>query len=195
MNALKKIEEQLNKELYNEFNKLYTVTAYVLWTKYGWRKKRIITLFGSTQEIWEECANYGQYKSMLQMLEEETGIEMAVPGKPSYHTIAYLNGDIKYDQGITLEKMIYIRQRQKDWLTAIVLSGIALALYREYGFGFKRTNDFLQYVFEITGQYGKDCKKYYFLLDSTGFEVADIIALQQRKRVKDEQISENDTAV
>lgn len=53
---------------------VYAGIALALHRKHGWGYKRINDLFALSQDIWNECT----YKdiNMIQMCEEETGIEV-----------------------------------------------------------------------------------------------------------------------
>lgn len=74
MRAMKKARQDLSREMDKQIDILYAASAVVWWVEYGWRTTRIMRRFQTSTEIWTECADYGVSKSMLQMLEEETGL-------------------------------------------------------------------------------------------------------------------------
>lgn len=72
--GIRNANRDIDRELTKNINIVYPAVAYVLWTRYGWRKLRITRFFEVSREVWQECAEAGVEKSMLSMLEDETGI-------------------------------------------------------------------------------------------------------------------------
>ena len=165
MNPLKKIEQELNKEMMKQIHILYAASSVIWWREYGWRSTRIMRRFQTTTEIWGECADHGIYKSMLQMLEEETGIEMSLSGYDrSYHEFSYLDGDAWDGKLLTLEQTVYMHQQQKKWLAPLILASICLSLHRDEHWGAERIARFIGQVDALRQQYGEDPKKYRALM-------------------------------
>ena len=69
-----KTEAKMRKEMKTVIPKVYAGVALALHRKCGWGYKRINDLFVESQIIWDECVNSDL--NMLQMCEEETGIEV-----------------------------------------------------------------------------------------------------------------------
>lgn len=69
-----KTEAKMRKEIKRVIPKVYACVAIALHRKCGWGYKRINDLFVESQIIWDECVNSDL--NMLQMCEEETGIEV-----------------------------------------------------------------------------------------------------------------------
>ena len=69
-----KTEAKMRKEMKTVIPKVYAGVALALHRKCGWGYKRINDLFVESQIIWDECINSDL--NMLQMCEEETGIEV-----------------------------------------------------------------------------------------------------------------------
>lgn len=139
MDALKKAEKDLNEEMYKQVDIIYSSAAIAFaryWDK-GWGPLRIRRLFDLTQECWDECGETNEV-SMLEMVENEVGIEIRIPETDkSWHDLAFLNA--KIDMGrMTKCQWIYMRQRQKQWIGAMVMACMFLALHRKYGFGPER---------------------------------------------------------
>lgn len=150
--ALKQAEINLQKEMEKQVDMIYSAMALALSVWWGWGSKRIHGLMDKTQEVWDECGATNEV-SMLQMLEDETGIEIRNHelGK-SWHDLAYLNASI--DMGrMTRAQWIYMRQRQKDWIGPQVLACVFLALHRKYGFGPQRCLRLLHQIEEVEQEY------------------------------------------
>lgn len=165
MNALKKATQELNKEMDKQIDILYAASGVVWWTEYGWRTTRIMRRFQTSTEIWTECADYGVSKSMLQMLEEETGIEMQLSGYDrSYHEFSYLDGDAWDGKLPTLPELIYIRQQQKKWMAPLILASICLTLHRDEHWGADRIARFIGQVDALRQKLGENPEKHKALM-------------------------------
>ncbi len=158
MDALKKAELELDIEADRVCDCTYSAAAIALKRHWGWGKVRIRRLFEVSQEIWNECSATNE-KSMVQMVQEETGIELQNGDGKSWENLPYLNEKVWNHRRPTRAQLIYIRQQQKKWLQPIVTGSIILALYRREKFGLERTQRFLQQVEEIKDEYGRDRKK------------------------------------
>ena len=96
--------------------------------------------------------------SMLEMLENETGIEVKIPDTDkSWHDLAFLNS--KIDMGrMSRAQWIYMRQRQKQWIGAMVMACMLLALHRKYGFGPERLLRLMRQIDDIRVEFRYDRK-------------------------------------
>lgn len=169
--GIKKANKDTERELEKNIAIVYPATAYVLWTEYGWKKLRITRFFQISQEVWRECAAAGVEKSMLSMLEDETGIEIKMPGMKSFHEYSYLDAEMWDRKPPTRQQMLYIRQQQKKWIPAMLLANICIALYRKEHWGPERIARFVSLIEELRIRYGMDTKKYAVLLqENTDFE-------------------------
>ena len=165
MRAMKKARQDLSREMDKQIDILYAASAVVWWVEYGWRTTRIMRRFQTSTEIWTECADYGVSKSMLQMLEEETGIEMSLSGYDrSYHEFSYLDGDAWDGKLLTLQQTVYMHQQQKKWLAPLILASICLSLHRDDHWGAERIARFIGQMDALRQQYGEDPKKYRALM-------------------------------
>ena len=157
MDALRKAEIELDKEMYKQVDMIYSAAA-IAFARYwndGWGPKRITALFEKTLEAWNECGDSNEI-SMLQMLEDETGIEVKIrETDKSWHDLAFLNAKIKMDR-MTKAQWIYMRQRQKQWIGAQVMACLFLALHRKYGFGTERLLRLMNQIDDIRNEYEWD---------------------------------------
>ena len=161
MNPLKKVEMELNREMAKQIEILYAASSVIWWRDYGWRSTRIMRRFDTTTKVWGECADHGIYKSMLQMLEEETGIEMQLSGYDrSYHEFSYLDGDAWDGKLLTLPQTIYMHQQQKKWLAPLILACICLSLHRDEKWGANRIAKFISQVDAMRQEYGERPDKF-----------------------------------
>lgn len=154
MDALKKACIAFEKEAVKRVNIFYGSAAIALWEFWGWREKKIKHLLELTQDIWNECSSDNNI-SMLQMLENETGIDMRIPetGK-SWHDVAFLNAKINMKiEDMSRPQIIYMRQQQTKWVGAQVLAGICIALHRKHQFGATRISRLISQINEVRFQY------------------------------------------
>ncbi|MBQ0113303.1 MAG: hypothetical protein KBT03_09260 [Bacteroidales bacterium] len=160
MNAVQRANKKIDQELKRHIEMVYSAVAIIFWKEYGWRKLRITRLFEETQEVWQECADSGVAESMLSMLENETGIEIKMPGMKSYHEYAYLDADAWDKKPPTEMQVLYIRQQQSKWLPAMMVANICLALYRKEKWGAERIARFVSMFEELKAEYGANTKIY-----------------------------------
>ena len=139
--ALRDAEMALQKEMEKQVDMIYSAMAIAFKRYWNWGALRIRRLMDKTQETWDECGSTNEL-SMLEMLENETGIEIRNHelGK-SWHDLAYLNAKID------------MRQRQKDWVGPQVIACVLLSLYRKYGFGHVRCLRVLHQIEEIEREF------------------------------------------
>lgn len=92
--ALRDAEMALQKEMEKQVDMIYSAMAIAFKRYWNWGALRIRRLMDKTQETWDECGSTNEL-SMLEMLENETGIEIRNHelGK-SWHDLAYLNAKI-----------------------------------------------------------------------------------------------------
>lgn len=171
MKAYKKITQELDRELHRQINIIYAASSVIWWQEYGWRETRIMRRFDTTTKLWDECNEWGVKKSMLQMLEEETGIEMQLSGYDrSYHEFSYLDGDAWDGKFLTLPQTIYMHQQQKKWLAPLILACICLSLHRDEKWGADRIAKFIQQVDAMRQEYGERPDRFRKLME----EVTDL---------------------
>lgn len=155
VDSIQRSNEQLDKELRKQVALIYSATAIALKRYWGWGRERIQALMDMTSEVWHECASTN-LKSMPQMLEEETGVEVQCGDGKSWHELAFLNADItKFDGRMTTAQFLYMRQKQLRWIPPNVTSCILLSLHRRCGFGGdKRLPRIANQIMGIQEEYG-----------------------------------------
>ena len=155
--ALREADKALQKEMEKQVDMIYSAMAIAFRRYWGWGALRIRRLMDKTQETWDECGASNEV-SMLEMLENETGIEVKIPDTDkSWHDLAFLNA--KIDMGrMNRAQWIYMRQRQKQWIGAMVMACLLLALHRKYGFGPERLLRLMSQIDDIRVEFSYDRK-------------------------------------
>ena len=151
----KKAEASLRAEHTKQLDIIYSACFCVLWQDYQWKETRIIKRFRLSADIWLKCDRF----SILEVMENETGIEMTLDGDKSFHEYAFLSGDTEI-KPLSDAEYIYMHQRILKWLPTMILASVCLALYRTDGWGFERLSRFICKVDALRQLIGKDPKAY-----------------------------------
>lgn len=152
--ALRDAERRMEEECNRQFFVMYGAFGIALHDNWGWGQKRVLDLYRTTDDIWHEVGETNR-KSMLQLLEEETGIELRLTDSDrSWHELRFLNAEVD-DQmkQLTLGEAIFMRMQQTRWMSAMIQACLLLALYRLHGFGPERLSRLLGQVDDIREKY------------------------------------------
>ena len=170
--AFRTATDRLESEGRRQCALLYGSTAIALNRHWKKGKDAIVRLFDVSGEIWHECASTN-LRSMVEMCETETGIEVQCGNGKTWRDLPYMNGSLQTAR-MTEGQWIYMRQQQIKWIAPQVVSCIMIALHRKYGFGFVRLSRFYAQVDAIRAEYASDpdrlreeCRRL------TGIDVAD----------------------
>lgn len=148
---IERVENELDKEIKTNIPLTYGSSAIALRRFWGWGTKRIQKVFDVTQDVWEECSSTNA-KSMIQMLDEQTGIDLRIPGSDrSWKDLAFLNADI--NMRLSPERWLYMRKQQIRWTNAQVRACLFLSLNRAEGFGGVRIQRLTEQMDEIQQEY------------------------------------------
>lgn len=132
--AIMKADKALSDECRRQVMLVYGSAGVALKNKWKFGQDKIREVFDKTDAVWHEVGG-DDHMSMLQLLEGETGIEMTLTDSSvSWHDVSYLNGDMPVMETITKAQYIYMRNRQRQWMGAMIQACLYLALYRYYGF-------------------------------------------------------------
>lgn len=157
-----KAYSHLQKEQKTQVAIIYPSAVVTLWNTFGFRKKRIARVLAASQKVVDECAALGGVKSIIEVLDEETGIELTLPGMESYQQYASLYSEkwkgVK--EHLSAPEIIYLYKRMELWIPSQMIASLCVALHREEGFGFERLQRFISEVDGMRNQYGRDTKKY-----------------------------------
>lgn len=148
---IKKADEKLTVQAQKALDVVYFGACIVLSKSYGWGKKRIKRLVDVAAEIFTECGT-DQHVSLVQMCDEETGIEFRGPDGQSWRDTVYLNEEKwqkeqkrVFSMPMHMQKayMLRVKGCMNKWLRPILMSSVALALHRKEGWGFERIQRFV----------------------------------------------------
>lgn len=153
--AYQKATADLEAEMHRQCAILYSATALALYRHWNKGTEAITRLLDITGEAWHTCA-MDNSKSMIQMCEEETGIEIKNETGKSWRDLAYLNNSYP---AMTNAQWAYMRIRQKQWIAPQVMACIMVALHRKYGFGFERLSRLYNQIDAIRTEYSLDPDK------------------------------------
>lgn len=163
--AVRKNMQRTEKEQRQQANIISCVAFTVLWED-GWREKRIMRRFASAMEVMQELKT--KNLTPLEILEEETGIELQMDGERSYHEFMYLAHDVPM-RPMTDAEIIYMRNRSVKFASLILLSSLCVVLHREDGWGFERISKFLYRMDLVRKLLGDDEQKCMdFMRNNTG---------------------------
>ena len=129
---LRQLEIEMDMELERQCRLIYASAAIALKRACHWEKQGILKLMDMTEEVWKECAGTN-LRSMVQMLDEETGVEIQNGDGKSWRDLAFLNAQLHVGRMDTA-KWMYMRIQQKKWIAPQVTACVLLALHRKCGF-------------------------------------------------------------
>lgn len=173
-NGLKKEDREFTIKSNIQLKMIYPAIVTVLWEQFGWRRAKITRRLEEAENIWYECSRYGLKKSVLEMLEEETGIEMKLDGERSYHEFDFLDGK-KKQKRYTPAQLMLVRRQQVRWIPTMIQSVVCLALYRTDGWNVVRLGRLINAVNEYRVKLGEDPAAYKADLESkTEFTLAEL---------------------
>lgn len=133
----RKIYADLEKELMYRSKLNFSAFALVMYRKHGFRKARLNTVLNECIDSFHECSKTNE-KSMVQMCDEETGIELQCGDGKHWYDLPYLNHEVWDKQMPSQEKLIAIMIAEKKWIEAQVNAGILIAMHRLHGWGYER---------------------------------------------------------
>lgn len=158
-----------SRELDKEYKKaeatMFNASILVLYRDYGFRKLRIERVLEKANAVFDECASSRQ-KSLVQMCDEQLGIELRNDFNESYKDTPYLSDEdwnSKKDQ--VLHKMtvlqqncylIRVRQKMKAWMFPQTMASVLLALHKKENWGAERVTEFASKVQAVREEFDND---------------------------------------
>ena len=152
---------------------------------YGWTRAQLLEMLRFCAVITASCASTTQL-SLIQMLDDETGIELQNGDGRSWQELAYLNASLKPGQQMTTSQWIYMRNRQKKWVEPQLMACILLGLHRMKGYGFTSLKRIYSQIAGIEAEYGwnKDAL-HAACLDATGISAVEYVNQQVDELMKE----------
>lgn len=161
---IKKAEESCFREQKKQLS-IMNVVCFVTLYRMGWDVDRIIDRFNISTNIWRECVE--NKMSAFELLERETGIEIALDGERPYTDF----GQLRYrKETMTPSEYIYSLHRRKRWVAPMILACLSLALRRAENWSDEQLAEFIAKTDELRKEHGENVKTYVDLMISeTGY--------------------------
>ena len=138
MNKVNKSWKDLQAEVRKQMTIIFPVATIVFWDSFGWRRRKISDVLNACKGVMDEEIKKGGDRSMIQVLDEETGIELTIDEKGrSWRDIIYLNSELwkKHKDRFTPAGVILANVSQKKYVAPNTLAAFCIALHRLYGWG------------------------------------------------------------
>lgn len=157
---------KLDAEMKRQIDIQYPAFGIALNNLYGWKAVHLARLYDMTEALWQECGADNTV-SILDMLENETGIEMKLDGcSKSFHELAFYNAKLdvggKPIEEMTAEMWVATRLGQVKWIGCGVQAALLLTLKRREGFGVERISNVYQEAIKVRKEHKdrvRDLKK------------------------------------
>ena len=167
MNAIVKAERERRREQNHQRNIIFPCMFTILWEK-GWDADKIMERVNDSVDAMK--CGYTQGLSVLEVLEEETGIEMTLDGEKSYHEFAYFSADTQV-KPLNAMQEVYVIHRTTKWIPTLMLAGICVALHRKDGWEYDELSDFIEKMNAIRSELGEDESRYAdYMTEKTGYK-------------------------
>lgn len=173
--ALLKAEKELEDEVNKQIGIIFHAAAIALFRYHSWNNEQINDLIARvTQELWNECAESTDL-SMIQMLYEETGIELMAEDKVTHwYDVIYLNSAKDNGEDLTIYQWIKMRQSQKGWVAAQIMACMLMALHRKEGWKVEGLGKLFNEVEDVKYEFNLDEKELQQACDEeTDFSIVD----------------------
>ena len=169
MKADRELEEEIKRQEVISF----AAAVLAMHRYYGWTNAQLLEMLEHCAVICKDCSSTNQL-SLIQMLDEETGIELQNGDEKNWQELAYLNASLKPGQQMTTSQWIYMRNRQKKWVEPQLMACILLGLHRMKGCGFTSLKRIYSQIAGIEAEYGwnKDAL-HAACLDATGISAVE----------------------
>ena len=175
-NAYQKAIDAFHAESKKQCTMLFAAASLALNRYWGMKQLAIIRVLRVAKDAWNECAQNDDL-SMVQMCEEETGIELMNEDGKHWKDLAFLNYSIDMDPAkMTNAQWVVMRNNQIRWVRPQVMACLLIALNKKYRFGFERCGKIYAQIEEIEREFG--CKPYRLhdaCLNETGMDIRKVI--------------------
>lgn len=166
-NKLNRSYNALRAEVKKQMTIIYPAVYVALWQN-GWRADRLSKVFNEVKNVMDEVIQSGNDKSMIQVLDEETGIEMTLDENGrSWREIVYLNSELWkiHKSRLTSTGVILANNSQRKYVAPNILAAFCVALHRIYGWSHVRLSRLMGQVDQIRMDLGEEPKRYSALLE------------------------------
>ncbi len=161
MTGVDKAARDFRREVSRQIDIVYGAAEIALYREYGW-KKRLVKVFTSANDVFMKECGFEQNKSVPQLLEEVTGINLKVDENGrSWRDLAVFNYGMlrtKYrHQSPAVQMLMY--QQQKKWMGVCLMSALLVSLARNYSFGQTRLLRTMNDVADIEAEFDQDGRR------------------------------------
>lgn len=153
-----KADSDLMKEADRQMDLNFASWFLALTRNWGYGKLRLQKCVYEMADAFSELEGDGD-KSIIGLLDEETGIEMQIGDGTSWRDHPFLNGELWNGEPLDQYRHIYMRRQQIKWCSASIEATILLVMYRRYGWSAERDRRLLGQMKEIKCFYNYDVKK------------------------------------
>ena len=152
-----KATNELNRIKNEQSYLMYSAVFSILWQDYQWRENRIMRRLADSIDVMRQGIQDDQ--SIFEVLEAETGIELTLDGKKSYHEYAFLSRDTQLKPINDFQYLHMIRHEQ-EWIPSVLIGAICIVLHRQDKWGFNRLSTFVNRVNILRNSLGENKKLY-----------------------------------
>ena len=164
MKGIRKAEQSVIAYQKNQL-RIMNVVLFITLYRRGYTADQIVERFNLGTDIWKESRE--KQSNTLAVLEEETGIELALDGEKSYTEFTQL---AYREKEVTPEEYIYALHRRKRWFAPMFLACMLLALRRMDDLSDDDLAEIAHQSDEIRKAHGEDAKVYKDLMEKeTGY--------------------------
>lgn len=157
MKNIKKADAEITKEGAKQIDILYHAAGIALNRYHGWKGLRIERLVGVSQGTYDDCATINKQSSMIEMLWDETGIDLAREGcGRNWWEITYLNSELDDGKEMDNWQIYAMLLGEKKWVASQITASILLSLHRKEGWGPDRLFNFLQEMQAVKLEFGSN---------------------------------------
>lgn len=164
MNQIKKAEQDVVREQKKQLA-IMNCTVFTILYEMGWDADKIVQRFNDISNIWLECRE--KKMTTFQLLEDETGIEIALEGERSFHDFDQLTFSMR---NATPAEYIYSLHRRKRWIAPMILACVIIAVKRIDNWDDEQIEELIRKDREIRNECGSEVKVYEsYMFDRTGY--------------------------
>lgn len=162
MNGVAKARRDFRNETFRQISIVYGAAEIALYRDYGWKDDRLMKAFEGANDIFMTECGREQRKSVPQLLEEVTGINLKVDENGrSWKELAVFNYDIldkRYSHQTPAMQILMFKQEQK-WLGVCLIAALLVSLYRNFDFDQDELLRLMNDMAEIEMEYNLDGKR------------------------------------
>ena len=178
-------DRELEEEVKRREVMVFSAAVLAMHRYYGWTTAQLLEMLEHCAVICRDCSSTNQL-SLIQMLDEETGVELQIGDGRSWKELAYLNASLVPGTRMTTSQWIYMRKRQMKWVGPQLMACILLGLHRARGYGFRSLNRIYQQISGIEAEYGYDRNALHrACMEATGISAVEYVNQQVDEIMKE----------